>query len=174
VFEASCAKCHGTYGAEAERRYPNRIVELKVIGTDPGRAVGMSDRLVNHFNSTWFAEEHPADPVMVGYQAPPLDGVWATAPYLHNGAVPTLYHLLKSSARPARFLRPPSTGFEHYDRDRVGWTFRTVESPGSLTAEERRSFVDTSRFGLSNAGHTFGDKLSEAERADVIEYLKTL
>jgi hypothetical protein len=172
VFEATCAKCHGTYGPGGS--YPNRVVELKVVGTDPARALGMSDKLIDHYNSTWFAEEHAADPFMVGYQAPPLDGVWATAPYLHNGSVPTLAHLLNSTTRPARFLRPESTGFEHYDRDRVGWISREVESPASLTPEERRALVDTSRFGLGNGGHTFGDKLSEGERADLIEYLKTL
>src|SRR5262249_47585239 len=105
VFKATCSKCHGTYGPDGH--YPNRLVELKVTGTDPARAVGMSDRMIAHYNATWFAEEHPADPVMTGYQAPPLLGVWATAPYLHNGSVPTLHHMLKSSDRPARFLRPP-------------------------------------------------------------------
>ena len=108
------------------------------------------------------------------YQAPPLRGVWATAPYLHNGSVPTLYNLLKSSTRPARFLRPPSTDFAHYDRDHVGWTFEPVESPRSLGAEQKRFFFDSSRFGLGNGGHTFGDKLTEGQTMDVIEYLKTL
>ena len=36
---------------------------------------------------------------------PPLDGVWATAPYLHNGSVPTLEAVLKSSDRPALWQR---------------------------------------------------------------------
>ena len=98
VFAKSCARCHGTYGPDGE--YPNEIVELDVIGTDPARALGISDRLIAHYNTTWFGEDHPADEEMVGYQAPPLDGVWATAPYLHNGSVPTL-------ARPAQVLRPP-------------------------------------------------------------------
>lgn len=174
VFEANCTRCHGTYDADGAVEYPNEIVPLKVIGTDPARAVGMSDRMVAHYNATWFADRHKADPVMTGYQAPPLRGVWATAPYLHNGSVPTVYHLLKSSERPARFLRPPSTDLTHYDRARLGWTFRPVDSPSSLTPEEKRGYFDSSRFGLSNTGHTFGDKLSDDERADVIEYLKTL
>jgi hypothetical protein len=172
VFDSKCAKCHGTYGPDA--RYPNRVVELERIGTDPARAVGMSERMVAHYNATWFGEEHPADMTRVGYQAPPLRGLWATAPYLHNGSVPTLYHVLKSSERPAKFLRPPSTGFEHYDRDRVGWTFKTVDDAKALTPEERRRFYDASRFGLGNGGHRFGDKFSEGERGALIEYLKTL
>jgi mono/diheme cytochrome c family protein len=174
VFESKCAKCHGRYDESGVVDYPNEVVPLKTIGTDTARAVGMSDKMVAHYNATWFAEKHPADLVLKGYQAPPLRGVWATAPYLHNGSVPTLYHLLRSSERPARFLRPASTDLSHYDRNRVGWTFRPVDSPASLTPEERRSFFDASRFGLGNGGHTFGDGLSEKDRADVIEYLKTL
>jgi mono/diheme cytochrome c family protein len=172
VFESNCSKCHGTYGPDG--RYPNRIVELSVIGTDPARALGISERSVAHYNATWFGEEHPVDPVMVGYQAPPLDGVWASAPYLHNGSVPTIEHLLNSSTRPRIYKRPPSTDFAHYDRERVGWTFEPVESPESVKPGERGDVFDSSRFGLGNGGHTFGDKLTEPERAEVIEYLKTL
>jgi mono/diheme cytochrome c family protein len=174
IFTKTCARCHGTYGPDGS--YPNRIVELDVIGTDPARALGISDRLVAHYNSSWFAGDYPVDQEMTGYQAPPLDGIWATAPYLHNGSVPTLYHLLKSSTRPARFRRPPSTDFAHYDPAHVGWTFEPVtESPDpALPTHEARLIYDTSRFGLGNGGHTFGDRLSDDERMDVIEYLKTL
>jgi hypothetical protein len=111
---------------------------------------------------------------MVGYQAPPLDGLWATAPYLHNGSVPTLTTLLKSSTRPARFTRPPSTDFAHYDRVNVGWRFEVVESSRTLKPDESRSVFDASRFGLGNGGHTFGDALDDRERAELVEYLKTL
>ncbi|CAN5899785.1 hypothetical protein BH23PLA1_BH23PLA1_11590 [soil metagenome] len=174
LFEASCANCHGTYGPGGE--YPNRIVELDIIGTDPVRALAPSDLLVAHYNATWFAEHEPVDEQMVGYQAPPLDGIWATAPYLHNGSVPTLFHLLQSKERPDRYTRPPSTDFEHYDTRRVGWKFETVDDETGEFASRRevRSIYDTSRRGLGNGGHTFGDDLSEVERMAVIEYLKTL
>ncbi|MBV8554519.1 MAG: c-type cytochrome [Planctomycetaceae bacterium] len=174
VFEKACAKCHGTYGPDGT--YPNAIVELKVIGTDPARALGLSDRLVAHYNETWFGEEYAVDEQMIGYQAPPLDGVWATAPYLHNGSVPTLAALLKSSDRPARFKRPPSTDFAYYDQVNVGWKYEVVTEPPSpgLPPFEARFIYDTARFGLGNGGHTFGDKLSNDERLDLIEYLKTL
>ena len=113
---------------------------------------------------------------MTGYQAPPLNGIWATAPYLHNGSVPTLATLLKSPDRPARFKRPPSTDFEHYDKVHLGWKFEVVTEPPSpgLSPFEAKFLYDTSRFGLGNSGHTFGDKLSDGERMDLIEYLKTL
>ena len=169
VFLKTCAKCHGTYGPGGE--YPNRVVELATIGTDPARARGLSPRFVSHYNATWFGEEVQVAGEMVGYQAPPLDGVWATAPYLHNGSVPTLAALLKSSDRPGRFYRPRSTEFDDYDTARVGWKH---EVPAEGQVDAGRSLFDASRFGLGNGGHTFGDTLKEDERSDLIEYLKTL
>jgi Cytochrome c len=174
IFAKNCAKCHGTYGPDP--KYPNRIVELKEIGTDPARALGIAPRFVAHYNSTWFGEDFPVDEELIGYQAPPLDGIWATAPYLHNGSVPTLHALLSSAERPARFLRPPSTDFANYDQRNVGWKFDLPTGPnGSASAIEKgRSLFDSSRFGLGNGGHAFGDRLPEDQRMDVIEYLKTL
>lgn len=173
LFEANCVKCHGTYGPGGE--YPNKVVPIDIIGTDPARLRGLTDEFIDHYNATWLAADYPVVEPPTGYQAPPLDGVWATAPYLHNGSVPTLEHVLKSSERPALFKRPASTDFAHYDQDRVGWTVETVtEVPGELSPFEARFFVDTNRFGLGNQGHTFGDKLEDAQRADLIEYLKTL
>ncbi len=150
-----------------------------MIGTDPARARGLSDRLVAHFNKTWLGAEYPVKTERVGYQAPPLDGIWATAPYLHNGTVPTLHALLDSSSRPARFTRPASTDFSHYDNEHVGWKFTEVSAQDLASTARRSAFeakfnVDTSRFGMSNGGHSFGDGLSEDERMDLIEYLKSL
>jgi mono/diheme cytochrome c family protein len=176
VFEKSCARCHGTYGENPS--YPSKIVPLDVVGTDPARSLGISDRAVEHYNATWFAEHHPVSTERIGYQAPPLDGVWATAPYLHNGSIPTLHALLKSSDRPARFTRPPSTGFEHYNQNHVGWKFEPVADgepkPRKQAPREAHFIYDTKRHGLGNQGHTFGDRLGDEERRDLIEYLKTL
>ena len=177
VFVETCARCHGTYGPSG--KYPNKIVPLDVIGTDPARAKGLSDRLVAHYNATWLGETHPVSLEKGGYQAPPLDGVWATAPYLHNGSVPTLHALLDSSTRPRRFTRPPSTDFEHYDRTQIGWKAAEVSAEDMASTARRSPFeakfiVDTARFGMGNGGHTFGDDLDDGERMDLIEYLKTL
>lgn len=175
VFAKTCSRCHGTYAPDSET-YPNKVVPIDVVKTDRARLDGISDRLVAHYNATWFAGDYPVVEPKVGYQAPPLDGIWATAPYLHNGSVPTLYQVLNSAERPRMFRRPPSTDFEHYDTTRVGWKAEPLgEAPSASPSKFEAGFLfDSDRFGLGNGGHTFGDKLSEEERMDLIEYLKTL
>jgi hypothetical protein len=111
-----------------------------------------------------------------GYQAPPLDGVWATAPYFHNGSVPTVYQVLNSKARPKVYTRSYRTEKEDYDPTRLGWKITVLDgSPDSkLSGFERRKIYDTTQPGRGNSGHPFGDKLTDDERMAVIEYLKTL
>jgi hypothetical protein len=123
---------------------------------------------VGFVNASWFG----ADGAMRsthGYLAPDLTGVWATAPYLHNGSVPTLEALLDSSKRPARFQR---TG--EYDPVAVGWRFTAVTAPAGQASLETRRVYDTTATGLANTGHLSGDALSADERRAVLEYLKTL
>jgi mono/diheme cytochrome c family protein len=181
VFVKNCARCHGTYGAKWT--YPNKIIPIDVIGTDRKRFEGLSRQFGEHYNKSWFAHEragwladdYPAA-VPKGYQAPPLDGIWATAPYFHNGSAPTVYHVLQSTARPKYYTRSFRTGREDYDAVKLGWKVRVLEHGADprLPAFERRKVYDTTLPGRSNGGHTFGDKLNEAERMAVIEYLKTL
>jgi cytochrome c peroxidase len=181
VFVQTCSRCHGTYGEHWT--YPNKIVPLEEIGTDPNRYYGISAALGAHYNRSWFGQENPgwlADDykarVPAGYQAPPLDGVWATAPYFHNGSVPTVYQVLNSKARPKRFTRSYCTVQEAYDAGKLGWNVLEFEQPPDATVSPylRRRIYDTTLPGRSNRGHTFGDDLAESERMAVIEYLKTL
>ena len=176
VFRDQCAKCHGTYG---ERwTYPNKVIPLAEIGTDPKRYENIGLKFGETYNASWFAQEGTkGKPVKqtVGYQAPPLDGIWATAPYFHNSSVPTLDGVLNSRVRPKVFTRSFRTGAEDYDPIRVGWKVREVTAPAeTLPGIERRKVYDTTRPGRKNTGHTYGDDLSDAERVAVIEYLKTL
>jgi hypothetical protein len=90
VFRATCTRCHGTYGKDWT--YPNKIVDIDIIGTDRNRYEGFKPESGRFYNESWFAHEKSGwlgdeFPAMktAGYQAPPLDGIWATAPYLHNG-----------------------------------------------------------------------------------------
>jgi hypothetical protein len=86
--------------------------------------------------------------------------------------------LLDSPTRPGRFTRPSSTDFENYDTQDVGWKYRVASDPDpaakSAPMHEAHFIFDTSRYGLSNRGHTFGDRLTQDQRIDLIEYLKTL
>jgi mono/diheme cytochrome c family protein len=173
VFEKTCAGCHGTYGANG--KYPNKIVPLEVVNTDPVRVQGLTKEFRAYFNKTWFAQNSShAEEAPTGYVAPPLDGIWATAPYFHNGAVPTIYGVLTEAARPKYFKR--IGGAKDYDAKNVGLKFESMNAPAStaLAPEARRRVVDTTIQGLSNQGHPFGFKLSEKEKWKVIEYLKTL
>src|SRR5207247_1286460 len=106
----------------------------------------------------------------------PLDGIWATAPYLHNGSVPTVYHVLNSKTRPKLYTRSFRTGEEDYDAVKLGWKVQAPEQGADprLSAYERRKIYDTTQPGRGNGGHTFGDHLTDDERRAVIEYLKTL
>jgi hypothetical protein len=181
IFTQHCSRCHGTYGEHWT--YPNKVVPLEEIGTDATRYHGISQKFYAYYNRSWFGQENhgwltddfKARPP-IGYQAPPLDGIWATAPYLHNGSVPTVYHLLNSTTRPKRFTRSYRTDASAYDTQRLGWKVEAVDSPAdaSLPNIERRKVYDTTQTGRHNTGHTFGDDLSEPERMAVIEYLKTL
>ena len=181
IFNRTCARCHGTYGDKPT--YPNRIVPLAEIGTDSTRAHGISRKFNDYYNASWFAREKPgwfADGYVgrrtAGYQAPPLDGIWATAPYFHNGSVPTVYHVLNSKTRPKLFTRSYRTGKEDYDPVKLGWkvTVLTRKADPRAPAIERRKVYDTTQPGRGNGGHPFGDKLTEEQRLAVIEYLKTL
>ena len=97
------------------------------------------------------------------YRARPLNGFWATAPYLHNGSVPDLVELLKPAAeRPATFY----VGNWEFDPERLGFEWASP-FPGAFA-------FDTSLPGNSNAGHDYGTDLSAEDQRALIEYLKTL
>jgi hypothetical protein len=123
---------------------------------------------------SWFGE-HGRQKVVAdtkGYVAPPLDGVWATAPYLHNGSVPTLWALFHSEQRPLVWTRTE----DGYDQKRVGLEVRVLsEVPADAVAPAvRRRYFDARLPGKSAAGHEFPEQLTEEEKTAVIEYLKTL
>lgn len=173
LFKDNCSRCHGAYGDE--EIYPNLIVPLEEIGTDPELAVRsteQSDRFIEWYNASFFGQLGDIAPAR-GYSAPPLDGVWATAPFLHNGSVPTIDALLNSQTRPV-FWKPAVT-HDNYDEERLGWVYQRSENGKSDdTATENKFIYDTTQTGFSNQGHVFGDHLSQPERRAVIEYLKTL
>jgi hypothetical protein len=168
IFTASCKKCHGTYGDSAS--FPNLLIPENIIKTDSALYTSnySNPQFVNWFNKSWFTTgDHPAKLVPYrGYIAPPLDGIWVTAPYLHNGSVPNLEAVLNSKKRPKYWHRNFSK--PSYNYDIPGYNYETKDAPGG------NEVYNTTQKGFSNEGHYFGDKLSDAERRSVIEYLKTL
>jgi len=168
LFNNNCSKCHGTYGENWT--YPNLLIPASIIRTDS--ALFQSNysypQFVEWFNKSWFTSgATPAKLVPYnGYIAPPLDGIWVTAPYLHNGSVPTLEGVLNSKIRPAYWSR--NFDKPEYNYESPGWKYEQHED-----ARQKNTY-NTSLLGYSNAGHYFGDKFSDGERKAVIEYLKTL
>jgi len=160
TYSARCASCHD--GANDDRRlYP-----LADIQTDPNRATIFTQPVADGFNK-FFAEleipgYQPPPPALRGtgkYWSPSLAGVWARAPYLHNGSVRTIQELLASPvARAKSFHR----GSRAYDQTAMGYV------------DEGAYLLDTTKPGHSNSGHDYGADLSTVEKRDLIEYLKTL
>ncbi len=97
-----------------------------------------------------------------GYKARPLSGIWASAPYLHNGSVPTLVDLLKT---PTERTRSFFVGSREFDPQTVGVASK---------AGDHSSAFDTSLAGNSNVGHRYGTTLAETDKRDLLEYLKSL
>jgi mono/diheme cytochrome c family protein len=168
LFVQHCSKCHGSYGPGG--KYPNLLIPESVIGTDSMlfRSNYQSHQFVDWFNNSWFAQgDHPArlEP-FDGYIAPPLDGIWITAPYLHNGSVPDLETLLNSRERPRYWSRDFDD--PQYNYETPGWKYKVHDAPEGTTV------YNTTLPGYGNYGHTFGDNLTGRERKAIIEYLKTL
>ncbi len=174
VFAEHCASCHGSYGAVSS--YPNKVIPLDEIGTDPTYAMAATDGGLDRFYA-WVEDSPHGGTVRAaparGYIAPPLDGIWAVAPYLHNGSVPNLAALLDSRLRP-RYWRPAAP--QSYDPDAVGWHVEVLDAGKDAFDDpvEAVRVIDTTRPGYGNDGHLFGDRLDAAARRAVLEYLKTL
>ncbi len=104
--------------------------------------------------------ELPQAVAVPGYKARPLNGVWATAPYLHNGSVPTLADLLKpADQRPKTF----HVGSTEFDAVNVGYV-----------SDPKYPLYDTTVPGNKNIGHQYGAELNDQQRADLLEFLKSL
>ncbi len=179
LYMARCAGCHGVYaqGPDGWRitSYPNVLVPQAAIGTDPARWQAVTDRLLELF------ADNPLSKVItplrgVVHAPPALDGVWANAPYLHNGSVPSIWHLMHPEERPARF----EVGGHRLDYETLGIAGElavdnTWRYPADHTPWTEPEVYDTTQPGRSNAGHTqqfVG--LSEEDKRALIEFLKRL
>jgi hypothetical protein len=181
IFNEKCAGCH-----------QDRMFAQIQIGTDPNRANSFGQPvgkipfpnavapILDGLKKRAFVDDGisaadqagmDANPAVwratAQYLARPLNGIWATGPYLHNGSVPTLYDLLHPDQRPAKF----AVGNREFDPTRVGYQ-------SQLDATGPNVWIyDTTQPGNSNIGHSgdaFGTSLSEDQKSALLEYLKKL
>ena len=182
IFRAECAKCHDVKGFTLLVTTDDRDREGRVLGTDEALCSTPGNREIDAawFNQSPFATELGGKAEVTrkcAYVAPPLSGIWAAAPYFHNGSVPTLEGVLNSKLRPkkwayAEFGKPEKRDF---DRDAVGWKVFTGDVRPRTQPKKTKPYVyDTILPGYSNQGHTYGDSLTRQGRKALIEYLKTL
>lgn len=177
IYRQYCYECHDFEGARV-----GTVVPLEEIGTDRHRLDSYTQTLLEaqkdytagyfwsftHFRTT------------NGYANHPLDGLWARAPYLHNGSVPNLWQLLKpEEERPEVFTiggdvyDPENLGFEHQVLvgSRADGYFHPDGRPYTGTA----FVLDTKLLGNGNQGHSgprYGTELSDQEKRALIEYFK--
>jgi len=163
IFDRDCANCHAFGSARV-----GTIIPVAEVGTDKNRMEHWTEEAAREFNTqmdsyVWGFNNFKGN--TGGYVALAMDGVWARAPYLHNGSVPSLKDMLEPvENRPKSFYR----GNDVYDQQTVGFV-SDVESRGG------RPFFryDSSLRGNSNAGHLYGTELKPEEKTALIEFLKT-
>ena len=168
VLQGAISPTGEKYGADAPALALLADLGARTLSAQPLAAVAaIASSRVHGIEKTAKQGNHrqptAADPTadLMSYKARPLNGIWATAPYLHNGSVPTIHDLLLPAAsRPKKF----SVGRREYDPRKVGYV-----SDGQIPF-----VIDTSVTGNGNGGHEYGVTLSDADRWALVEYLKTL
>jgi hypothetical protein len=139
-------------------RLPRVVTPTEAAGAE------RTSRLTTCYQTNALPRE-PNAPPPFAYKARPLDGIWATAPYLHNGSVPTLYDLLLP---PAQRPRSFNVGTREYDPAKAGYRTDAAASGNGFA-------FTASGPGNSNEGHDYGvGRLTEEQRLALLEYLKSL
>lgn len=193
IFLKTCSGCHGKYDKGWDQNaisYEEKIATTKVwyhkktpvidVGTDPYRYKGMKyfaddlNRLkISKTIGTVVKEQK-------GYVPPPLVGIWARFPYFHNNSAPTLYDVITPDfKRPKSYIAVASDDKE-IDFDPIKNGYPKPSKIREPFKSDPDYFYNTKVKGLSNQGHTSmlvdenKEILSEAEKLDLIEFLKTL
>ncbi|HEX5271352.1 MAG TPA: hypothetical protein VFW33_12725 [Gemmataceae bacterium] len=177
LFVKRCQSCHQDLPAGGNTG--DSRMALDDVGTDPLRATNfarpVNGKPFNEVVSDAMKKVARRAGGTVGdenewrvtgeYANRPLVASWATAPYLHNNSVPTIYDLLlPDDKRPKKF----AVGSREYDAEKLGY-----KTDGAGATFD----FDTSQPGNSNSGHSgpkFGTDLSEDQRKELLEYLKSV
>ena len=149
------------------------IITSEVKGQSWKEIVGIhSDALDNILEETNDVQKNNPDVVdglnLAGlvYKGRPLNGIWATAPYLHNGSIPSLWALLQKPEN-----RPPSfhVGSREFKPKNVGYS--TTEGPSVFKVLKEDGTIMP---GNSNLGHPYGIGLVDDDKWALVEYMKSL
>lgn len=160
IFGLYCGRCHAPDGSQT-----GKTTAVEAVGTDRLRYDVLTQAFADRLNTigtgyTWKFKGYRKNG---GYANVLMDGVWARAPYLHNGSVRNLRELLESPDKRAKvFYR----GYDVYDPTNVGFITDGPEA-------EKFFRYDTSLRGNSNAGHLYGVDLTAEDKTALLEYLKT-
>lgn len=149
-------------GSVVRKLYGLPIVYAGTASTAAGKAV-QNHKSFSDVKKAFIAEVPPS----FAYESRVMQGIWAAAPYLHNGSVPTLEALLMPAAqRPAEF----QVG-NIYDKDKLGLAADQMNGGRYV---RKTTGCEDKKSGNSRCGHEFGTNLMPAEKQALLEYLKTL
>ena len=199
-----------TLAADAEEPYAGKALRYVPLNDSATSNFGLAlGAFVARTNEQWFDQNYVPTAMQThmegmrpnclqvaqGYKARPLNGVWATAPFLHNGSIATIYDLLSTAADRPTFVQ---LGNQKFDAKHLG-IVQNADVKSMNKTEKKKSYkltqdysdglfiLDTREPGNNNTGHLFDDrstdvgqrgrigrKLMEEEKLALIEYLKTL
>ena len=192
LYETYCEKCH-TKDYDNSKIWPEVKTQesrLRVFNEKSAELVKQDLRTACPPHSVLLRKFKPIQPCKLpenetfrtqtkegeyGYIAANHEGLWAKAPYLHNGSVPTLYHLLVPSMRPKKFVR----GSLSYDKVKIGFQW-DVQKFEELKALDKAAYIyNTELEVFSNQGHDenlgidWGADENKVKLHDLLEFLKT-
>jgi mono/diheme cytochrome c family protein len=197
LFSENCAFCHGTYvkgfqkadSAGLSQRELLKTIRVEYhtntpvvdVGTDPLRAEGMN-ALAGPLNALDISRRNGiVVKVQQGYVPPPLVGIWARWPYMHNNSIPSLCAVLTpAKLRPVAWDVGEARSRESdFDRECNGYPLG--EMAPAQWQNNRWGHFDTHRRGLGNQGHDEGivtsggkEKFTPEQKRALIQFLQTL
>ncbi len=182
LFKQYCNDCHGRDGQKVMS-----LIPISEIGTDDNRLKMWTEEATKAYNlydkdGSYNGRKKGRDRSGVkmrwtfkhfyndeAYLSQPLNGIWLSGPYLHNGSVPTLFDLLKPvEERPKNYVR----GSNILDLKKGGY----ISNPCEPSTYQGEGFCyDTSLRGNSNKGHEYGvNELNDDDRLALVHYLLSL
>jgi hypothetical protein len=196
IFNNTCAKCHGEYiknwslpefldrpwreQMKTHQVVYHDITPIKNVGTDPLRYLGMKS--LEQLNNLEISKINGIKiEAQTGYVPPPLVGIWARYPYMHNNSMPNLCAVLTpASQRPVTYYAGPALNPQtDYDMECAGYPVG-AKTPAQWKRKKEHLY-DTRREGLRNIGHDNKifikdgkNILSQQDRLDLIQFLLTL